>query len=445
MDTFLTVVIVAAAALWAARRLFRRRRAGACGGACSGCPDAGREPGGDACAPAPPALGLPSRNDGGDDVPRRGRPSVLLAVFLATSLAPGAARAQEPPTPPPAPAGEPAGPEAGGLAEALAGIRDALGLSGFFDVRAADTGTDPNVFSMGDFELDLEREIGRHVQVAAALVVNDEGAELAVGFVDVHVVGAPVAPRGRLPVEKGFRAQLGRFDVPFGGDWQYFASKDRTELSAPLTTEAVLDGGYNDVGLRFLGASESFGWTAYWLRGEGEGTALGGRLVLTPFDSVYRLRDRVRAFEVGVSGLLDLDGDGGTETASFAVDAEVRAPIGRLRAEWARRDERAVEGRDGRLVRSGLHVTALVDAGSVASVPLTPWVRWDTAKAEPEGESGEVAAGRTSRLTAGLNALFFDVLTLKLELQRILSAPPEVEAGEDFRRNAFLAQAVVTF
>jgi hypothetical protein len=312
-------------------------------------------------------------------------------------------------------------------------------------VKAADTGTDPNVLSMGDFELDVAHELDRHVQVAAALVVNDEGAELAVAFVDVHLVGAPVAPRGRLPVEKGFHAQLGRFDVPFGGDWQYFASKDRTELSAPLTTEAVLEGGYNDVGLRLLGSSPSVGWTAYWLRGEGEGTALGGRVVLTPFDNVYRLKERSRVFEVGVSGLLDLDGPGGTETISFAVDAELRGPIGRLRAEWARRDERAVPGRDGRLVKSGLHVTALVDAGSVASVPLTPYVRWDTARQEPEGEGPEVVAGRTSRLTAGLNALFFDVLTLKLEVQRILSALPDAEAGDDFRRDAFLAQAVVTF
>ena len=298
---------------------------------------------------------------------------------------------------------------------------------------------------MGDFKLDLAREIGEHVQVGAALVASDEGVEFAVGFVDVHLFGTPVAPRGRLPVEKGLHVQLGRFDVPFGGDWQVFAAKDRTEVSAPLTTEAVLDGGINDVGLRLLGATESFGWSAYWLRGEGEGTAAGGRVVLTPFDNVYRLRERVRAFELGASGLVDLDGVGGTETTSFAVDVELRGPIGRLRSEWARRDERAGPGRDGRLVKSGLHVTALVDAGAVAGVSLTPYARWDMAKDEPDTAETGIAAGRTSRLTAGLNARFFDVLTLKLEVQRILSAPPEVEAGEGFRRDSFLAQAVVTF
>lgn len=363
---------------------------------------------------------------------RAGR--LLLALCIAGAIAPGPALASE----------DPAGPAEQDLPATLAGIRSALGLSGFFDVRAADAGTDPSVFSMGDFELDLARELGKHVQVAAALVVNAEGTGLTVGFVDVHLLGAPVAPRGRLPVEKGFHVQLGRFDVPFGGDWQYFAAKDRTELSAPLTTEVVLDGGYNDVGLRLLGASESLGWSAYWLRGEGEGTALGSRLVLTPFDNVYRLRNRVRAVEVGVSGLLDLDGDGGTETTSIAVDAELRGPIGRLRAEWARRDERPAPGRATRLVKSGFHVTATVDAGAPAGIPLTPYARYDTANVEPTPPASETA-GRTERLTAGLNALLFDLLSMKLEVQRILSAPSVVEARDDFRRDAFLAQAVVTF
>lgn len=362
----------------------------------------------------------------------------LLALCAAGALARSPALAAEPPAAPAAPA-------APDLAQTLAGIRDTLGLSGFFDVQAADSGTDPNVFSMGDFELDLARELGSHVQVAAALVVNDEGTRLAVGFVDVHVAGATVAPRGRLPVEKGFHVQLGRFDLPFGGDWQYFAAKDRTELSAPLTTDLVLGGGYNDVGLRLLGTGESLGWSAWWSRGEGKGSAVGGRVTFTPFDNVYRLRERVRAFELGVSGLLDLDGGGVTETTSLAVDAELRGPFGRLRAEWARRDERAVEGRGGRRVKSGLHVTALVDAGAVAGAPLTPYVRWDAATDEPDAAEADIAAGRTERLTAGVNALFFDLLSLKLEYQRLLSAPAEVEAGEGYRRDAFFAQAVVTF
>lgn len=64
MDTLLTVAIVAAAALWATLRLFRRRRP-ACGGSCAGCPAVRRAADAEACAPAPSALSLPSRGDGG--------------------------------------------------------------------------------------------------------------------------------------------------------------------------------------------------------------------------------------------------------------------------------------------------------------------------------------------------------------------------------------------
>ena len=372
-----------------------------------------------------------------------------VALLSLPSLAQETPAAEPSRTPPPALAETAkAPPDRETLTAALEEIRAALGLSGFFDVRAADRRTDPNVFSMGDFEVDLERELGEKVQVAAALVVNDEGAELTVGFVDVHFLGGLAAPRGSLPVEKGFHIQLGRFDVPFGNDWRTFAAKDRTELSAPLTTEVVMDGGYNDVGLRVFGNTESLAYAAYVLRGEGKGSLVGGRLGLKPFDNVYRLASPVRAFELGVAALHDFDGDGGTEATAFALDGELRGRLGRLRAEFLRRDQRLPEGPDGRVVRWGFHVTAAFDAGAPGGIPTTPYLRYDTVNVEPstsaEPSAGETE-GRTERLTAGLHTILFEILSLKLEYQRILSAPPAVEVAEAFHRDSFLAQVVVTF
>ncbi|MBK8597072.1 MAG: hypothetical protein IPN83_16055 [Holophagales bacterium] len=377
---------------------------------------------------------------------------VALAPRPALAQAPAGPPSEETPAKPAEPAEKPgstsAPSELESLKSALDGIREGLGLSGFFDVRAADSRTDPNVFSMGDFELDLARAFGRHVQVGAAIVVNDEGAALAVGFVDIHMFGGLVAPRGRLPVEKGFHVQLGRFDVPFGNDWRYFAAKDRTELAAPLTTEAVMDGGYNDVGLRVLGNTGSLDYSAYWLRGEGKGTLVGGRLAFSPFDNPYRLHGRVRALELGVSALHDFDGDGGTGATAFAVDSELRGKLGHLRAEFLRRDQRPVEGRDDGLIRSGWHVTATLDAGAPAGIPMTPYARYDTVKEEPSSTpepSVEGTGDRTERLSAGVNASLFEVLSVKLEYQRTLSAPPSVEAEEDFHWDSWLAQVVVSF
>lgn len=328
-------------------------------------------------------------------------------------------------------------------------IREGLGLSGFFDVRAADSRTDPNVFSMGDFELDLAREIGKSVQLAAAIVVGDEGAELAVGFVDIHILGGLVAPRGRLPIEKGFHVQLGRFDVPFGNDWRYFAAKDRTELTAPVTTSLVMDGGANDAGLRIFGNTGSLHYSGYVLHGEAKGPAVGGRLGFTPFDNPYRLRGRIRAVEVGVSFLDDFDGDGGREATSFALDTEIRARLLRLRAEYLRRDLRPGEGRDERVIRSGWHVTATVDAGAPAGIPMTPYARYDTATDDPVSESGPLAeapgGGRIERFTAGVNATVLEILSVKVEYQRALSMPATVEVRHGFHRDSWQAQVVVSF
>ncbi|MBK6404665.1 MAG: hypothetical protein IPF66_06295 [Holophagales bacterium] len=131
-----------------------------------------------------------------------------------------------------------------------------------------------------------------------------------------------------------------------------------------------------------------------------------------PFDNPYRLRERVRAIELGVSALHDFDGEGGTESKSFAIDSELRGPLGRLRAEYVRRDLRPVEGREERLVRSGFHVTATVDAGAPAGVPLMPYARYDTARGGTWGAGTPGASrGRTERLSAGANATFFDVIS----------------------------------
>jgi len=321
-------------------------------------------------------------------------------------------------------------------------ISGGVSISGFFDVVATNPRNDPSIVSIGDFEIDFAKELGKNVQVGAAVVVNVDGARLAVAFVDFHLFGGLIAPRGKLPVEKGFHVQLGQFDVPFGNDWQYFASKDRAEASAPLTTEVIMDGGYNATGLRILGNTGSFNYSALALGGDGPGKVFGGRLGFTPLNKPYQLKPLTHVFEAGVSLLHDLDGDGATRQTSFALDSELAAGLFRLRAEYLRKDTRAAEGSGERLVQWGWHVTAALDAGEVAGISMTPYARYDTVTKD-EGAGAD--AGRTERLTAGLNAVLFRLVTLKAEYQRILAAPPEVQAQDGFGSDTWLAQVVVVF
>ncbi|HRY45015.1 MAG TPA: hypothetical protein P5164_13810 [Thermoanaerobaculia bacterium] len=361
-----------------------------------------------------------------------------LAIAAAPLRAFGAEGAPE--TPPPAEAPET---RQGGTGRELSAVLRELSLSGFFDVTARDRRSEENVFAMGDFELDLARELGSSVQVAAALVVNDDGAALAVGFLDVHLLGGLVAPRGRLPVEKGLHVQLGRFDVPFGNDWQLYATKDRVEASAPLTTEELLDGGVNDVGLRVLGSDGTFGYTAYALRGEGSGNAFGGRVSIAPLDVPFRFPPRLGLVEVGVSLLHDADDDGKTERTALALDAQTRSGPLSVRGEYVRIDARPTEESPVRSVRDGWHVTAAFEAGDLpGGVSLTPYARYDTVRGDEGTAEG---SGRTVRVTGGANAALFARLTLKAEYRRTLEAPEAIRAAEGFGRDAWLVQAVVTF
>lgn len=412
MDLFITIAIVAVAVVWVGARIVRRFNAKAapscesCAGCSVGAQTSNRKP----CNPA----------------------GVLVVVLLALAVH-SSASAQ--------PSEEP---EPGKVAAFVEG----LDFSGFFDVQAANRRNDPDVVSLGDFELDLASDLGKNAQLGAAVVMNEEEASLAVAFVDLHFFGGLIAPRGRLPIEKGFHVQIGKFDVPFGQDWRFFASKDRTELSAPLTTDVVMDGGLNDTGIRILGSNPSVNYSAFVLKGEGPGNLYGGRLGITPFDSPYQLKPHVHVFEVGISMLRDADGDNAPRSDSVAFDTEAQLGRCHLRAEHVRKDTRAADSESERTVLRGWHVTAAFDAGEVAGTPLVPYARYDTVSESmhvPADHDHGFERARTQRITAGLNATLFSVLMLKVEYQRALAAPFEVRTAEGFGRTSWFAQAVFVF
>lgn len=300
-------------------------------------------------------------------------------------------------------------------------------LGGFFDMQAsAHAGTGSSV-SFGDMELDLARDLGKNLQVSAAFVMNGEGADLAVAFLDIHFLGGRIAPRGRLPAEKGFHVQVGRFDVPFGQDWQYFAAKDRPELSAPLTTGEILGGGYSDVGVRVFGNTQELNYSAFVLRQEDGGSLRGGRLGFAPFDDPYQFVP-AQPFEAGISLLDEIDENGRTRARLMAIDSGAEIGRYRLRAEFVRKEDRS-----SRSVRAGWHLTACYDAGSIAGMPVVPFARFDTVKGFP-GE--EDAGARLARFTGGMNVTLSRAIVLKLERQQRLSGSST---------DAWLAQAVVVF
>lgn len=325
------------------------------------------------------------------------------------------------------------------IKEQLSELTGGIQFSGFFDVNASGFKDNPNVFALGDFELDIEKSVGDNFQVAAALVFNDDGAELAVGFIDFHLFGGPVSARGRLFTEKGLHLQVGRFDVPFGNDWQYYASADRTSISAPLTTEVIMGGGYNDVGLRILRANVSYHFTLFMLRGIEEGISLGGRFALTPFNNPFTFkRKQIQKLELGVSYIMDMDRGGCKEEKILALDMESQLGPVHLQGEFLRKDYHLEETR-----MEGFHVSAFLDTGFPKVLPLTVYGRYDFTRCKSldsvAASGGAAVVDELSRLTAGVNVNLFDVSMLKIEYMHYL------EENEEFRGASFFIQLVITF
>jgi len=362
------------------------------------------------------------------------RQSLVIALSLS------AAAAQEAP----APAAEPSCREAidkgrEKLAEKLFGLK----LSAFGDVLAAPAEDGRKKLDWGAFELDLAAEFHDYIDAAAAVVWTREGTSLAAGFLDFHPFGGTIAPRGRLWVEKGFHVQVGRFDVPFGNDWQFFASKDSVSISRPLTTAGIMDGGYNDEGLRLLGNDGTFNFNTFLLRGFSGGRLAGGRLGFTPFGNPFSLREsrEPKSAEFGLSYLYDTRPGQRKQETAWAVDAEGRIGDWYLRAEYMVRSREPEEAGEG-VRRRGWHLTqeyALADLPA----PTTLFLRYERASQQPPETAPEDE--QDARIAAGFSMTLAGIFQLKAEWQRALKTTTATREAPGYGRNMWLAQLVVVF
>ncbi len=329
-----------------------------------------------------------------------------------------------------------------GWREGLAAKLGGLQVSAFGDLLfARDSETGRPKADLGALELDLALDLGEVMQASGAFVATPEGSEFPVGFLDWHLFGGRIAPRGRLWVEKGFHVQAGRFDVPFGNDWQFFASKDSVSISRPLTTEILLDGGYNDTGIRVLGNDGTFNFNAFVLRGFSSGRLAGGRMGLTPFGNPFSLAGarEGKILEFGVSYLFDRGPDARKRGSAYSLDSEFRSGTFLLRGEYI---ERAWEGEPDspRTVRRGWHLDAEVALGETLPLPTTVFTRYERA-----GGLVENGGRYDIRWVAGASLSLGGVAQLKVEAQRCLAATQETLDSPAYRGTQFLAQLVLVF
>jgi len=322
------------------------------------------------------------------------------------------------------------------LDAALGGVQ----LSAFGDVLSDEDGQGRRRVDFHAVELDLTRDLGENLQMAAAGVHSHDATQMPVAFLDWHPFGEPLAPRGRLSVEKGFHVQVGRFDVPFGDDWQFYASKDSTSISRPVTTTAIM-GAYNDAGARVLGNNGTFNFNAYLLRGFEPGRLVGGRLGFTPFSDPFSLKGTraPKPAEFGLSWFYDATSDWRKQGAGAAADAEGRLGPCYARAEYLLRQTRPEALPGPGTFQRGWHFTQ----EATLPWPATAFLRYE--RMWVEGPDPAAGAGHDERLAGGLSATLKGVFQLKLEGQHYLAASGATRSGPAYTANLWLAQCVVVF
>ncbi len=327
----------------------------------------------------------------------------------------------------------------------------ALHISGYFDVSISNYKNKPNVFALGDFGVEIEHSYKENFQVGAALVFN-EGAELHTGFIDYHLFGSPISLRGRLFVDEGLHLQVGKFDVPFGNDWQYYTAIDRMAVTPPLTTEMVMEGGYNDEGIRLLFNSIWLNLTLYMLDGIEQkysygGNSYGGRIGFTPFSNPFMLKAKsVPIFELGCSFIYDVDANGEMSEKLYAFDVESKITALLLRAEYIRREKEAG------VLFDGYHVTGGLDFNHFSSLPVILYSRYDFFRTKnyiPETYLDILTQeldklNVLSRFSVGLNINIYGISYLKLEYQRFLKTYEEYR-DQYFSKSLYYAQLVISF
>ena len=133
-----------------------------------------------------------------------------------------------------------------------------LEVSGFVDVLTQGQQGEKTTFGMGPFEIDFASEFSSKVSFEGAVVV--EGDEVGLGQTLVDF---------KLLEEEKLGLQVGLLDMPFGIDYQVFATPDRKLVTSPLVTELMMDGGWGDIGVNLYGCAPRLNYNLYVVNGMG--------------------------------------------------------------------------------------------------------------------------------------------------------------------------------
>lgn len=326
-----------------------------------------------------------------------------------------------------------------------------LDISGFFDITAHTTDNRTHPFDLGGLELDIQYDQEKNIAISTALAWDGDTSEVAVAVLDYHVKSHDVPTRGRLFGEPGYHLQFGRFDLPFGIDYEFFAAPDRPNVTAPLTTERTLDGGLNGDGIRSYGTWLPINYALYWTNSvfEDDGSSVGFQLGIYPARDPFRAHNRASQtdFSFAVSYLRDMDERRNLRNQLRAFSLSWSHAAFRLVLEKVDLDRREDILLPGNVTQPGneegynarLHVD--VD-NSTLFLGVGEWQPDYSQRPDAENPNTAYGVETLRRLTLGVRHVFDEFLHVKLEYMTHVGTETQ---EPDFEPRRLTFQMVASF
>ncbi len=165
----------------------------------------------------------------------------------------------------------------------VSAIGEDLEISGFFDVvgNYQTSADDKTSFGLGQAELDLENQIADNVAASVAIAYNNTtgGFELGEATLEISLF------EDENNTITSASVSAGQFDIPFGIDYNVYASIDRKLVSPPLVIDFTHEG-WNDFGVQFNMNWQYGNFVAYGVNG---------------FESSYLISDAAHALAMSLS------------------------------------------------------------------------------------------------------------------------------------------------
>jgi hypothetical protein len=200
-------------------------------------------------------------------------------------------------------------------------IAENMEMSGYADVQHVTWENTPETndpFRVGQAELGFSSTLSPQVGMDATIAYWNEDLYLNRFAVDFHLWGPANDHYWNAPNLESSGIQVGRFDVPFGVDWQVYDSINRRLVSKPLAVERT-HSTWNDYGVNLYFNTSWWNLKVFGLNGFGYETA----------------------FEDGTGAILGFNGIGydpasrnGYDVVEFDTNLAVGGRVGIVTTPW---------------------------------------------------------------------------------------------------------------